>query len=173
MTPVQAPDAGPALHAGPASAVPSVEAPQARNPAGRRVVSAAAVAGALLAAGLTWLVQSTGPSGPPTVNIRAFHSRFEPDRVAVKPGSTVRFVIHNEDPIDHEFIIGPPETHDIHERGEPHFHTGAVRGEVTVPAGATVETTWTFDEAGSPEIAYGCHLDGHWDYGMHGKALIR
>ena len=92
---------------------------------------------------------------------------------SVVAGSTVRFVIHNVDPIDHEFIIGPPETHDIHERGEPHFHTGAVRGEVTVPAGATVETTWTFGQAGSPDVAYGCHLAGHWDYGMHGKALIR
>ena len=81
----------------------------------------------------------------------------------MKPGSTVRFVIHNADPIDHEFIIGPPETHDIHERGEPHFHTGAVPGEVTVPAGATVETTWTFGPSGSPDVAYGCHLAGHWD----------
>jgi uncharacterized cupredoxin-like copper-binding protein len=137
------------------------------------VIVVAAIAGAVLAAGITWLVQSAGPSGPPTIEIRAFHSRFEPDRVTVTPGSTVRFVIHNVDPIDHEFIIGPPETHDIHERGEPHFHTGAVRGEVTVPAGATVETTWTFGEAGSPDVAYGCHLAGHWDYGMHGKALIR
>ena len=59
-------------------------------------------------------------------------------------GTTVRFVVHNADPIDHEFIIGPPETHDIHERGLPHFHNGAVPGEITVPAGATVET---FDAA--------------------------
>jgi uncharacterized cupredoxin-like copper-binding protein len=139
----------------------------------RRIVLAAAVAGGMLAAGIIWLVQSARSAGPPTIDIRAFHSRFEPDRVRVEPGSTVRFVIHNVDPIDHEFIIGPPETHDIHERGEPHFHTGAVRGEVTVPAGATAETTWTFGEAGSPDVAYGCHLAGHWDYGMHGKALMR
>jgi len=156
-------------------------------------VLTAAVAGALLAGGLVWTLGSDSAAGPPTIGITARYSRFEPDRVTVKPGSTVRFVIHNADPIDHEFIIGPPETHDIHERGEPHFHTGAVRGEVTVPAGATVETTWTFGESGSPdpggsgvspgqtgrpelppgEIAYGCHLAGHWDYGMHGKALIR
>jgi uncharacterized cupredoxin-like copper-binding protein len=131
------------------------------------------VAGAALAGGLAWLVAPGGSGGPAAVNIRAFHSRFEPDRVTVKPGSTVRFVIHNADPIDHEFIIGPPETHDIHERGEPHFHTGAVPGEVTVPAGATVETTWTFGPSGSPDVVYGCHLAGHFPYGMHGKALIR
>jgi len=141
--------------------------------AGRRVVFTAAVAGALLASGLTWLVQTSGSTGPPTVTITAHHSRFEPDRVTVNPGETVRFVIHNADPIDHEFIIGPPETHDIHERGAPHFHTGAVQGEVTVPAGATVETSWTFGPSGSPAVEYGCHLQGHWAYGMHGKALIR
>jgi uncharacterized cupredoxin-like copper-binding protein len=134
----------------------------------------AAVAGALLAGGVAWTLQSSGGvAGPATISITAHHSRFEPDRVTVKPGSTVRFVIHNADPVDHEFIIGPPETHDIHERGLPHFHTGAVPGEVTVPAGATVETTWTFGPSGSPAVEYGCHLAGHWDYGMHGKALIR
>lgn len=113
------------------------------------------------------------PGDSPTVKITARYSRFEPDRVTVKPGSTVRFVIHNADPIDHEFIIGPAETHDIHERGAPHFHTGAVQGEVTVPAGSTVETTWTFTPSGGDAVQYGCHLAGHWTYGMHGKALVR
>src|SRR5581483_4905640 len=51
-----------------------------------------------------------GPGGgPATIRITAHHSRFEPDRISVGPNSTVRFVVHNADPIDHEFIIGPPE----------------------------------------------------------------
>ena len=135
------------------------------------MIVAAAVAGAALAGGLAALLTPAGSGGLKTIEIRAFHSRFEPDRVTVKPGETVRFVITNVDPIEHEFIIGPPEIHDLHERGEPHFHAG--EGEVTVPAGATVETTWTFGPASSPDVAYGCHLAGHWAYGMHGKALIR
>ena len=154
-----------------------------------RVVLASAVAGAALAAGVVWLTQS-GAAGAPTIRITAHHSRFEADRITVKPGSTVRFVVHNADPIDHEFIIGPPETHELHERGTPHFHTGVVPGEISVPAGATVETSWTFGPSGSPApggrgvsprqgrrepptVAYGCHLAGHWDYGMHGLATIR
>ena len=138
-----------------------------------KTVVVASVAGALLAGGITWLIQpGASASGATTVRITAHHSRFEPDRINVQPGSTVRFVVHNADPIDHEFIIGPPETHDIHERGLPHFHTGAVPGEITVPAGTTVETTWTFGSAGSPAVAYGCHLAGHWAYGMHGLATI-
>ncbi|HEY0399626.1 MAG TPA: cupredoxin domain-containing protein, partial [Acidimicrobiia bacterium] len=164
-------------------------APHGGTPAGR-VVLAAALAGAALAGGLAWLVSPGAPSRPTTIAITAHHSRFEPDRVKVKPNSTVRFVVHNADPIDHEFIIGPPETHALHERGTPHVHTGVTPGEITVPAGATVETTWTFGPSGSPApggpgasprqgrrepptIAYGCHLAGHWDYGMHGLATIR
>ena len=171
MTLVQSPEAGPAELAGPATAVPP--APNGHFRESRRVVLAAAVAGAILAGGVAWTLGSSGAAaGPKTIGITARLSRFEPDRVTVKPGSTVRFVIHNADPIDHEFIIGPPETHDIHERGAPHFHTGAAHGEVTVPAGATVETTWTFGPSDS-EVDYGCHLAGHWTYGMHGKALVR
>jgi uncharacterized cupredoxin-like copper-binding protein len=137
------------------------------------MIVAAALAGGLLAGATALLLEPAGSTGTPAVKITARYSRFEPDRVTVKPGSTVRFVIHNADPIDHEFIIGPSETHDIHERGEPHFHTGAVPGEVTVPAGATVETSWTFGPSGGSDVAYGCHLAGHWTYGMHGKALVR
>jgi uncharacterized cupredoxin-like copper-binding protein len=136
------------------------------------VIVVSAVAGAALAGGLAWLVAPGGSGGVPTVNITAHHSRFERDRINVEPGSTVRFVVHNADPIDHEFIIGPPETHDIHERGLPHFHNGATPGEITVPAGTTVETFWTFGPSGSPSVEYGCHLAGHWTYGMHGKALV-
>lgn len=154
------------------SSAPSPSARPGGRSGGWRVLVAAAVGGAALAGGVASLVQSAGAdAGVRTVTIRAFHSRFEPDRVTVKPGGTVRFVITNVDPIEHEFIIGPPEIHDLHERGEPHFHAG--EGEVTVPAGATVETTWTFGPAGNPDVAYGCHLAGHWAYGMHGKALIR
>ena len=138
-----------------------------------RVVLAAAVAGAALAAGLVWALAPGGAAGAATVRITAYHSRYVPDRISVKPGATVRFVVHNGDPIDHEFIIGPPEVHEIHEKGIPHVHTGIVPGEITVPAGATVETTWTFGPSGSPAVAYGCHLAAHWAYGMHGLATIR
>jgi uncharacterized cupredoxin-like copper-binding protein len=143
------------------------------NRSASRVIVTAALAGAALAGGLAWLVSPGAAAGATTIAITAHHSRFEPDRVTVKPNSTVRFVVHNADPIDHEFIIGPPETHALHERGTPHVHTGVTPGEITVPAGATVETSWTFGPSGSPGVAYGCHLAGHWNYGMHGLAVIR
>ncbi|HYT40076.1 MAG TPA: cupredoxin domain-containing protein, partial [Acidimicrobiia bacterium] len=139
----------------------------------KRIVGAAGVAGALLAGSVAWLVVPGATAGAPVIRITAHHSRFEPDRLTVKANATVRIVVHNSDPIDHEFIIGPPAVHELHERGTPHFHTGVTPGEITVPAGATVETSWTFGPSGSPAVAYGCHLAGHWAYGMHGLATIR
>ncbi|HEV7534125.1 MAG TPA: hypothetical protein VGP90_00735, partial [Acidimicrobiia bacterium] len=158
MTLLDTPVSGPATPAGPAGSPTGRQAaaiPVARRPlraarrhrdsgGGGRVVAVAAVAGAALAAGLVWAVAPGGDGGSAVVRITAHHSRFDPDRVSVKPNSTVRFVVHNSDPIDHEFIIGPPEVHDLHEKGIPHVHTGVVPGEITVPAGTTVETTWTF-----------------------------
>ena len=52
-------------------------------------------------------------------------------------------------------------------------HREADPDRQAVPAGTTVETTWTFGPSGSPAVAYGCHLAGHWTYGMHGLATIR
>ena len=44
-------------------------------------------------------------------------------------------------------------------------------GEISVPANATVTTTYTFEEPG--ELIYGCHIFGHYDYGMRGAVEVR
>jgi uncharacterized cupredoxin-like copper-binding protein len=101
-----------------------------------------------------------------TVEITIHFSRFSASSIPVAPGETVRFEIHNEDPIDHEFIVGDRYVQRIHENGTEPSH-GAKPGEVTVPAGETVETTYTFPT--TPEhVEFACHLPGHYAYGMHG-----
>ena len=52
-------------------------------------------------------------------------------------------MISNTDPIDHEFIVGDQAVQDAHELGTESFHPPRP-GEVTIPAGETVETTYTF-----------------------------
>ena len=52
-----------------------------------------------------------------TVRITIHYSTFEPAELAVEPGETVRFVIVNTDPIDHEFILGDAEVQRVHEEG--------------------------------------------------------
>jgi hypothetical protein len=50
--------------------------------------------------------RTLGP-GTVTVEIEIRHSRFIVDDLAVRPGTDVRFVVHNRDPIRHELIVGP------------------------------------------------------------------
>lgn len=105
-----------------------------------------------------------------TIEIDIEHSAFIPDRIEVEEGDTVTFVVRNSDPIDHEFILGDEEVQQIHEEGTEKHH-GARPGEISIPAGKTRETTYTFDEPG--ELIYGCHIFAHYDYGMRGAVEVR
>jgi len=105
-----------------------------------------------------------------TVRITIHYSHFDPDGLAVRPGETVRFVITNTDPIDHEFILGDQRIQDVHEKGTEAHHAPRP-GEVSVPAGATVVTTYTFPKT-SGSLIFGCHLPGHYDFGMRGTVTI-
>ncbi|HWC13505.1 MAG TPA: plastocyanin/azurin family copper-binding protein [Actinomycetota bacterium] len=98
------------------------------------------------------------------------HSRFDPAEINVREGDTITFVIRNTDPIDHELIIGNTEVQRAHEAGTEEHH-GTKPGEVTIPAGTTRETTYTFASAG--RLIYGCHLPRHYDYGMRGVISVR
>jgi uncharacterized cupredoxin-like copper-binding protein len=114
---------------------------------------------------------SQGPGNAErTITIDIEHSAFIPDRLEVEEGETVTFVVRNSDPIDHEFILGDEEIQLVHEEGTEKHH-GARPGEISIPAGETRETTYTFEEAG--ELIYGCHIFGHYDYGMRGAVEVR
>ena len=108
-------------------------------------------------------------AGIRTVELTVRHSRFEPSTIDVDRGTTVRFVVRNVDPIDHELIVGDAEVHERHERGTEAHH-GAKPGELSVPAGGTAETTYRFDEAG--DVLFACHLPRHLDYGMKGTVRV-
>lgn len=107
--------------------------------------------------------------GEVSVNVRIRYSRFEPQRFAVEPGQTVTFVVHNADPIDHEFILGDDGVQLAHERGTEAYHPPQP-GEMTVPAGETVTTTYAFEDPGP--LIIGCHLPGHYAYGMRADVTI-
>jgi uncharacterized cupredoxin-like copper-binding protein len=109
-----------------------------------------------------------GP-GTVTVTLDIEHSRFLPDRLSVRPGTEVRFVVDNGDPINHELILGDERVHRIHELGNHAAHP-PVPGEVSVGAGATGETTFSFGSPGDVEFA--CHLPGHYAFGMRGVVRV-
>jgi uncharacterized cupredoxin-like copper-binding protein len=124
---------------------------------------------AVLAVAMMAAAGGCGEPGTRTVEITVRHSRFDPAVIEARPGETIRFVIRNVDPIDHEFILGDREVQRRHEDGtEPHH--GAVPGEVSVPAGTIRSTTYTFGS--TTAVPFGCHLPGHWDYGMRGSVRV-
>jgi uncharacterized cupredoxin-like copper-binding protein len=136
----------------------------------RRTGVAAAVAVLLSAAALA----ATAAASPPpvrTVDVDIRFSSFDLASLQIAPGETVRFVVTNEDPIDHEFLVGDAFMQRIHENGTEPAH-GARPGEISVPAGETVETTYTFPDRLDPGWEFACHLPGHYAYGMHGPITI-
>lgn len=120
---------------------------------------------------------STGVLGPDdvTIHLTIQHSRFiadAPEALRVRPGTTVRFVIDNRDPIGHEFIIGDDGDHRRHEAGTEAVHE-ARPGEVSVGALASAETVFTFiGSTGAGDVQYACHLPGHLRYGMSGTIEV-
>jgi uncharacterized cupredoxin-like copper-binding protein len=104
-----------------------------------------------------------------TITIDIEHSAFVPKNIAVEQGTVVVFVIKNSDPIAHEFILGDEAVQDLHETGTEAHH-GTKPGEVSVAAGDTETTTYEFSEATT--LIFGCHLPGHYDYGMRGTVEV-
>ena len=129
-----------------------------------RATSLAAVAATLAAAPASAPAPRSGLGAVPTIALTIHHSRFSRTRVRV-PSGVVRFVVRNTDPIDHELIVGDQAVQDRHERGTEARHPPRP-GEVSVPAGTTASTFYVLAPSGS--VLFGCHLPGHWAYGMHG-----
>ena len=135
----------------------------------RRVAGVVAVAlAAAMASGATAMVAMADAAGPREVRIDIRYSAFSEQRIEVAPGETVRFVLVNRDPIAHEFIVGDARMQLVHERGTEAHHPPRP-GEISIPAGTTRATTVTFEH--DPPVSYtlfGCHLPGHYAYGMAG-----
>jgi uncharacterized cupredoxin-like copper-binding protein len=125
----------------------------------------------LAAASLLLSASACSPGDPEdeTVQVTIRFSRFNPDHFEFTAGSTVKFVVRNNDPIDHEFLIGDERLQQIHEEGTEAKH-GARPGEISIPAGGTRATSYTFAEPGT--LLIGCHLPGHYDFGMRGDIEI-
>ncbi len=102
-----------------------------------------------------------------TINIR--FSRFEPETITVPAGEPVTFTLVNDDPIEHEWIVGTAETHERHRTGTEPFHA-EIPTEVTIPALTTRTTFVMFNTAGEYEFI--CHLPGHEAYGMKGTVVV-
>jgi uncharacterized cupredoxin-like copper-binding protein len=134
-----------------------------------RVVAALGlgIATALGAAVLAGAVSRS--SEPIVIDVTIHFSRFEPAAISVPAGRPVTFVIHNADPIDHEWIVGDEPLHERHRTGTEPAHD-ARPTEVSIDALGESRTTVTFAQPG--QLTFICHLPGHEAYGMVGTLTV-
>ena len=136
----------------------------------RLFIGAGLVALVLAVAGAA--VALAGPKQPVTtsVTIEIRYSHFNPSAIAVPVGVPITITLRNDDPIDHEWIVGDDAVQQKHRTGTELLHP-SIPTEVVIPALSTRTTVVTFAQAG--QLKYICHLPGHEAYGMVGVVTIR
>ena len=99
--------------------------------------------------------------------------RFSPDKLQVKRGETVRFVVANSGKTMHELVLGTMDDLKRHaelmrkfpgmEHDEPYM--------AHVAPGKAETIAWQFTKPG--DFYYGCLIPGHFEAGMIGKVTVR
>ena len=120
-----------------------------------------------------WGIGGAGKAVTRTISVSMTDAmRFSPEKIDVKQGDTLKFVLRNNGKLLHEFVIGTKKDLDDHaalmvkfpnmEHDEPYM--------AHVQPGATGTIIWTFNKAGSFDFA--CLIAGHYQSGMVGKITV-
>ncbi len=99
--------------------------------------------------------------------------KFEPNRVDVKKGEQIRFVLENKGEVKHEFILASGQDNKKHAelmRKFPHMEHDEPNSKSLEP-GQKTEILWRFTKSGTFEFA--CLIPGHYEAGMHGIATVK
>lgn len=135
-----------------------------------------------------------------TVEIAMYDNYYEPERLAVAAGETVRFLVRNEGALVHEFNIGTAAMHAAH-RDEMVMMVehGVIQGDridrermkmdmgggrtmehddpssVLLEPGQSAEIVWRFPESGleSEALEFACNVPGHYEAGMVGDLKVQ
>lgn len=116
------------------------------------------------------IVGACAPAAPRTVTIAIHYSHYSMSQIDVPAGVPITFTIRNDDPIDHEWLIGDLAMHERHRTGTEPAHASRP-DELTIPALSSRTTTLTFPTAMT--LMYMCHLPGHEAYGMVGMLVAK
>lgn len=120
-----------------------------------------------------WGIAADAKAAKRTIEINMMDNmRFSPERIEIKEGETVRFVVKNSGKVMHEMVLGTKKELDEHaalmakfpgmEHEEPYMtHVGP---------GKTGEIVWTFNRPG--EFDFACLIAGHYQAGMVGKVNV-
>lgn len=126
-----------------------------------------------------------------SITVEMYDNYYEPEKIEVAPGETVRFVVENKGNLVHEFNIGTPDMHEAHqEEMMMMVEHGIIQGgklnhdmmemdmgngqtmkhddpnSVLLEPGESKEVVWKFSDKGNIEFA--CNVPGHYQAGMYG-----
>jgi uncharacterized cupredoxin-like copper-binding protein len=104
------------------------------------------------------------------VAIRIHYSHFDQTKIDVPVGVPITFTLINDDPIDHEWLIGDEAFHARHRAGTETVHSDRPN-EISLPPFSVKTTTLTFDKAGP--LTFICHFPQHEAYGMVGVVVVK
>jgi uncharacterized cupredoxin-like copper-binding protein len=115
------------------------------------------------------------PARTVTITMREEYGRqiYEPDKVEVRRGEQIRFVIRNEGEHAHEFILATTAEnlrHAIAMRKNPNMEHADPNG-ISLAAGKIGELVWQFTKRGTFEFA--CLIPGHREDGMLGIVTVK
>jgi uncharacterized cupredoxin-like copper-binding protein len=134
----------------------------------REPLIASVLVSALLAGCTAGSFEPGTRENPRTVEVTGLDSMaFDPGRIPIRAGETVRFVVTNTGEVEHEFFIGTREQIVDHavamSRGGLQSDTSSGIGLLP---GQTKELIHTFGS--DSDIAYACLVLGHYPAGMYG-----
>jgi len=98
---------------------------------------------------------------------------FVPDKVQVKRGEQIRFVIKNVGELPHEFVLASTAEnlkHAVLMQKFPDMEHDDPNGKTLQPK-ANAEILWRFTKRG--EFEFACLIPGHREAGMTGKVVVK
>lgn len=98
---------------------------------------------------------------------------YFPDRLEVRKGEQVRFILQNHGELDHEFLIDTTEANLKHYeemKKNPDMEHDEPNGKSLKPKGKS-EILWRFTKVG--EFEFACLIPGHREAGMLGKIIVK
>ncbi len=114
-----------------------------------------------------------------TIRVTTNDATFSMERLEVKQGETIRFIVTNRSKIDHDFTIGDATSQTAHRQemalmmqrsGMAGMMGHDDANAVFLKPGETKELIWKFSRAGRFEFA--CNVPGHYEAGMSGSLLV-
>ena len=130
-----------------------------------------------------------------TIEITMGDNYFEPEKIQVKAGATVRFVVKNDGAFVHEFNVGTAAMHATHQKEMTMMvEHGALEADkinhdmmkmdmgggktmehndpnaVLLEPGQSAEIVWKF--TGPTDLEFACNVPGHYEAGMMGHIEV-